>query len=544
MARTRADVYRESNARLSEAQLQRLLRAFDTRMERLNNQYLRAMGEHIKEIGEMWPSDVHRLQQIRRMNRNLARLERQIAKEAEASVKDIERIFKRCAESDIRMAQRILGTPDIGRVRDNPYLWRILEAQSRETAGTMRNLSNTTVVSSYYRAAVDEAVTAVQSGVEDYNTAIRRVIREAGQNGLRITDDGVTKVDYESGYSRRLDSAARMNVLDGVRHLNQNIMNALGEQFGANGIEIDAHMLCAEDHLPYQGLQFTLAEFEEIQMSLRRPFGEWNCRHSWHPILIGISPRNYSDEQLEMMKTYSRELITIDGKEKTRYEWSQEMRRIETAIRRQKDTANLARATGDTKLRERCQGTVIRLNQYYDQVSHESGLNPEYRRTFVAGFKDVKFTDSLTNTSNSGTMNIGYFRELNVAHSMNELKIPVTLESVYDVMKYAGDCAKLYDGVSITVDASEELMRHQLFGWTSPDGKEVQFYANAFLNAENLAVTIAHESKHLQQVLDRGLALDTSELGLREREALAYEDEWWKDNGERIIKAYENTDWI
>ena len=99
-------------------------------------------------------------------------------------------------------------------------------------------------------------------------------------------------------------------------------------------------------------MQYSKEEFEDIQDSLDRPFGEWNCRHSWNPIILGISPRNYTDEQLEAMKTYSRERIEIDGITKTRYEWSQEMRRVETAIRQQKDTAKLARQSGDKALQQ------------------------------------------------------------------------------------------------------------------------------------------------------------------------------------------------
>lgn len=402
---TRRQVRSQPVQSYTEKRLQKLLDAYDTAMGRLNDQYLRMMGEHIRDIGTMWPSDVHRLQQIRRMNKNLSRLTRRIAVAAERSEADIRRAFEDIAKEDIRMQQKILGVPDaVVSLAANIPLQRILKGQARETAGKMRNLSNTTVVSKYYRDAIDEAVTAVQSGVEDYNTAIRRVIREAGEHGLRVTEEGTRKVDYESGWSRRLDTAARMNVLDGVRHLNQSIMEEVSRQFGANGVEIDAHMLCAEDHLPYQGGQYSNEEFEEIQDSLDRPFGEWNCRHSWHGIILGVSPPTYTPEQLQQFESYSTERVEIDGITKTRYQWSQEMRRVETAIRRQKDTANLARATGDDKLRLRCQGTILQLNQKYEVLAKKAGLQPEFQRTYVAGFKDAKYTETLTSNANSGTM--------------------------------------------------------------------------------------------------------------------------------------------
>ena len=323
---TRGEARSQPFTALSGDQLDGILGAFDRRMRSISDDYLKKMGEHIAEIGTLIPSDVHRLQQLRRMRRNLRDIQRQIARAAGVSLGDVQKIFEHVATEDARMAARVMGrNPAL--VNDAPVK-RILQAQLRETAGRLQNLSNTTVVSDAYRKAVDAGVSAVQSGVEDYGSAIRRTLREAGQMGLRVRDDGSKVVDYESGYSRRLDTAVRMNILDGVRHLNQSIMEEVGRQFGADGIEIDAHMLCAEDHLPYQGRQFSNADFEQIQSSLPRPFGEWNCRHSWHPILLGISRPAFTDDDLRAMQDYSTEQIEIDGRTRTCYEWSQEMRRL------------------------------------------------------------------------------------------------------------------------------------------------------------------------------------------------------------------------
>ena len=106
-------------------------------------------------------------------------------------------------------------------------------------------------------------------------------------------------------------------------------------------------------------------EFERLQNRLDRPFGIWNCRHHWFPILLGISQPTYSPEELEAFKQNSREEITIDGRTKTRYEWTQEQRRIETAIRQQKDIAVAAKASGDMMTRRECQHVIGELNKRY-----------------------------------------------------------------------------------------------------------------------------------------------------------------------------------
>ena len=376
---------------LTDAQTNQALLVFRKRTQKVTDEYLRKMGEHIRDIGQLVPSDVHRLQQIRRMNRNLDGIKRQLAELAGTSVKDLERVLNEAAKVDSRVVEKITGVPDAAmQLKNNVALQRALRAQLAETAGTLQNLSKSTVVSSAYRDAVDAAVTAVQSGVEDYNSAIRRQMRQAGAFGLRVRENGTQAVEYASGVTRRLDSAISLNVLDAMRRMNQQAMNELGREFGANGVEIDAHMLCAEDHLPYQGQQYSNEEFQQIQDSLQRPFGEWNCRHTWSPIILGISQPAYSPEQLDAMERYSTEEVTIDGRTKTRYEWSQEMRRCETAIRAKKDTATLAAASGDKALQQDCQRSVVALNKHYEQLADKAGMGPAFRRTYVAGFKDVK----------------------------------------------------------------------------------------------------------------------------------------------------------
>ena len=376
---------------LTDRQMDAALAVFQQRMQEVADVYYRRMGEHIRDIGQLVPSDVHRLQQLRRMNRNLREVKQRLARAAGMNLADLETVLQEAAKVDDRVARKILGVSDASvALRNNVPLQRALRAQYAETAGRLSNLSNSTVVQDAYRKAVDAAVTAVQSGAEDYESAIRRTLRRAGEMGLRVRENGTGAVAYQSGLTRRVDTAVRMNVLDAMRRMNQRVMAEVGEQFGANGVEIDAHMLCAEDHLPYQGQQFSNEEFEDIQDSLARPFGEWNCRHTWQPIILGVSPRAYTDEDLQKFARYSTEEVETDGRTHTRYEWSQVMRRMETEIRAKKDTATLAAAAGDNQLRRECQGSVNAMVKAYERLSDRTGLGPDFRRTYVAGFKDVK----------------------------------------------------------------------------------------------------------------------------------------------------------
>ena len=79
---SRKQVRSQPTQSYAERELQKLLDHYETRMQRLNEEYLRQMGEHIRDIGTLWPSDVHRLAQTRRMNQNLQQIKRKIASAA------------------------------------------------------------------------------------------------------------------------------------------------------------------------------------------------------------------------------------------------------------------------------------------------------------------------------------------------------------------------------------------------------------------------------------------------------------------------------
>ena len=336
---------------------------------------------------------------MKRVGLNAKRIKREIAKAASMSVADLDRVFRAVAESDARFAEQWFATDYAPAIKGLPKLSkpieRLLKAQLRITAQAFKNLSQTTIETQRYRKAVDEAISAVQSSVTDYNSAIRRAMKTAAQDGLRVKYPN-------SGMTRRLDSAVRQNVLDGVRAINNDVLRQLGNEYGADGIEISAHAVCATDHLPYQGLQFSNRDFEELQNSLGRPFGTWNCKHTMFPIILGVSAPAHDADELRMYRENSAAEIEIDGRTMSRYEWSQEQRRIETAVRAQKDIAIATKASGDDVARREAQSKINALQDHYEKVSRAAGLDMQRDRMSVAGFRRVKTIDQLKNPAKSG----------------------------------------------------------------------------------------------------------------------------------------------
>jgi len=246
------------------------------------------------------------------------------------------------------------------------------------------NISRTTVVDKAYRDAVDESVALIQSGKSNYDREIRRILANSAIEG--------TRVQYASGMTRRMDSACRMNILEGVRRIDADVRRAVGKEFGADGMEISAHALCAVDHQDIQGEQYSMSDYENLNNSLDRPIGELNCQHYATPIILGISEPVYDEDELDGFRNYSEEEIDINGKSISRYECSQLMRQLETNVRYQKDALLMAKASGDKVAQKEAKAKIAKYKGRYDYVCKQSGLPPQPKRMSVpsrtAGYVD------------------------------------------------------------------------------------------------------------------------------------------------------------
>ena len=373
---------------LSDSVLEKLLAEHQAQFREIEQEYLDKMAKHIRDLGHLTPSDVNRLTEMRRMRLITDETAHKIARASNVTSAEMEQILRRAAGSNVEFARQWFG--DAGKRPVSSAVRRLLEAQISVSKGAFANLSRTTVDNRAYRSAIDAGIRAVSSGTTDYRTAIKRAMRQAATNGLRVIYP--PKTPGGRPYTRRLDSAVRMNILDGVRSLNNAMLRQLGDEYGADGVEVSAHVLCAPDHIDVQGRQFSKKEFYGpggIESSLRRAFGTCNCKHTIYPIILGISEPAYSDEQLAEINRLSTEEVTIgegeNARTMTRYEWSQEQRRLETAIRQQKDLANAS--SGDPETRREAQRRIDELNDRYDEVINGAGLRSSRDRMVVDGWQ-------------------------------------------------------------------------------------------------------------------------------------------------------------
>ncbi len=403
---------------LNENQINMLPERIYQRLQKANTEYLTIAGNMIKEVGRLRPTDVQRLQRMYDYGSDLHRISLLLSEISGKNVQDIYEAFDIIAKDNYNFSKPFYEAKGIPFVpyEENEALQRYVKSSAKQTADEYINLTQHTAfavfepggksiapvfaknadkvatsLSDTYTELMDYAVTKVQTGMTDYRSAMREVLRGMANSGIRT-------VDYATGYSRRLDTAVRQNVLWGLKQCNQFAADLIGEEFGADGYEISYHSHPRPSHAPMGGRQYARGRartvkgvyypsFEKEAEPLLNDFG---CLHFKFSILLGISRPAYSAEQLAELKTNDNRTFEFEGEERTMYDGTQLQRKIETKIRKQKDIANIAKAGGDDDLRREAQEKINLLASKYHQLSEVSGLPTKVERMQVSGFRRVK----------------------------------------------------------------------------------------------------------------------------------------------------------
>ena len=381
---------------LTKKELEAAIRMITDRITHVNSLYIQKIAAQLLKLGQLNPTSISRIVAMTEMGEDVREINKELSLATSMNVRDIYDIYQRALDdvkTDPRFREALTEKPLTG--EQNQRLAQLAYNISTQTAQTMLNMSNTTAVLPPYKDAVDKAIVAVTSGLSSYTETARDIVRELGYSGLQVY--------YESGYHRRLDTAVRQNIIDGVNQINQNASLAMGEMLGFDAVEISAHAHSAPDHEPVQGRVFLLGEFEKMQagfpfrdvdgrsyQGFARPISEWNCMHIAMSFSTQHSIRRYSEEQLTSWKLDNAQGCIFNGKHYTTYQAQQLMRQTETKVRREKDAAVAAMHANDLTERQARQKTINALSKRYYEIARAAHLSPKSARLSVEGFKAVK----------------------------------------------------------------------------------------------------------------------------------------------------------
>lgn len=391
------------------------------RVESGNTFVLQQIGKTIKEIGELKPTQLYQLEQMVKYGARYDTIIERLSKITKLNTKEIDEIFEAYSKRDYKFAEKFYKYRNIPYVPFNEMtaLKNEVDALKIMTKGTYMNLAKTSVLGFWlndrfyniqeaYRYAVDQAILSISQGKDTFQHQMYSLLKQFGDSGVRT-------IDYESGTSRRLDSALKMNLRGGIRELHNVTQEVLGKDFGADGVEITVHEYPAPDHENAQGRQFSYDEYRKLQtigvaksytgltinmhLDLKsveatrlsfRPISKYNCYHNIFAIVLGVSQPQYTNEKLEQIKERNKKGFDFEGKHYNMYEGTQLMRRIETEIRKQKENQILGKSANNEELIGYSQQKITQLTNKYRDVIKASGLKSQLKRARVPGYRRKK----------------------------------------------------------------------------------------------------------------------------------------------------------
>lgn len=402
---------------LNEKAIDDLIQPIVERQESINTYVLQEIARKIRDIGSLSSYDINRMKILVDYGTDIREMNKEIARLSGLQVRDVKKLLKTVAIDTHTDAKSLYDYRHRSFIpyNKNAKLQKIVNAVSRRTNETFVNLSKSKAtgfmirdlknprklkfqtIDKAYKSVIDEAIQASKSGVIDYRTAMRRTIKQ-------LSDSGIRRITWESGYTQRLDTVVRRNLLEGIRALNQEIEDMIGEEIGADGKELSVHANCALDHEPFQGHQFTNEEFERLQtnqsfkdvngqtfLAVERVIGQYNCRHIARSIIVGVTEPKYTLKELDRFIQKNHAGYTLpNGKHLTMYECTQMQRQLETRIRYAKDEQMTFQEAGDIERAKLARQKVLRLTDEYKRFSKACGLRVQNDRASVAGYRAIK----------------------------------------------------------------------------------------------------------------------------------------------------------
>lgn len=384
---------------LTPEQLQVIPEGFITLYQRFENFVIEDIARRINKAGNI--TDMAKWQVIKAKEFGVlqSKLEKELDILIDESETLLKELFYQVGELSINQDNSIFIKAGVGQIdlESNDTLKKIIKAATKQTDGELFNLTGSlgfaqTIggrvvykpVAKYYQDAMDLAILQISSGTLDYNTAIRQAIKS-------ITNSGLRYINYESGWSNRVDVAVRRAIMTGSNQMSQQLTLESMRQLGAEFVETTAHIGARPDHAEWQGKVFSYKgrskeypEFEEATgYGTGDGLGGWNCRHSFFPFFPGISERAYDDKRLEDLKNKT---VEYDGEVMSYYDATQKQRKMEQAIRqvrRELIAYNEVGLKEDFKIKSIA---LKRLENRYKDFSNSVGIYTEKERLQVFGF--------------------------------------------------------------------------------------------------------------------------------------------------------------
>lgn len=320
-------------------------------------------------------------------------IQKELADKTKKQVKEIQEAMEDAGVQALQWDDKIYQAAGLSPVPllQSPALMRIMQRNYEATAGEWRNFTRTTAneAQRLFINQMDNAYNMVVSGAVSYTEAVRDVINDVSEVGM--------KVNYPSGYKLSIESATMMIVRTGISQAAAEVTTARMEEMDWDIVLVSAHLgartgdggMNPGNHLWWQGQFYSRTgrtkEYPDFKTATGYGTGEglcgWNCRHSFGP---GDGINNpFSEKDIAYADNYKIEKL------------QQRQRTLERRIRDSKrKVQNLQTAVDnckDEKLKfelqqklDRKSYTLSKQNKAYQQYCKDNNLKEYAERLKVA----------------------------------------------------------------------------------------------------------------------------------------------------------------
>ena len=381
-------------------ELEAVSMALEPQFRELEQRIMSDVVRRIKINGEVTRAADWQITRLAQLGESKREIKKTIKDTLGLSTKEINHLYKdiirKGYERDAEL-YKYKGKTQIA-FADNHELQQLIGAVSNQTNSELKNITQSlgfakrgadgkltfTPVADYYQKTLDSAMLDISSGAFDYNTVLKRTVKEMTNSGLRT-------VDYATGHSNRVDVAARRAVMTGMSQLTAKVNDSNAEQLGTDTFEVTAHGGARPEHQEWQGKWYTKDELESI-CGLGEVTGLCgaNCYHDYYPVVPGISKPTYTPEEIEEFNRKENEPVEYNGKTYTKYEATQRQRKLETTMRAQRQEIKLLKEGGAFEddliaARSRYRGTSAE----YARFSKAMDLPQQRERVTVDGLGNI-----------------------------------------------------------------------------------------------------------------------------------------------------------
>ena len=359
----------------------------------LEERILQDIARRIKKTGEITSTADWQINRLRILGYSSEDIEREIKKTLDASYPEMFELYDKVIDWEYVRNKDIYEQINAEFIpyEENRQLQQITDAVIQQSLEDLENVTKSlgfyldyngrkilTPLSQVYTNYLDNACFDVVTGAFDYGSVLRRVVTQ-------LTNSGLRKIEYGSGYASRVEVAARRAVMTGVANLTGEIADYNAKKLGTEYFEVEWHAGARPTHAVWQGQVWTKEQLYSV-CGLGTVTGLLgaNCYHTYYPFFPGISERNWSDDWLEEQNRKESKPKEFQGKEYTLYEAKQRQRQMETAMRAQREKVQMLQDSGADRQEVMLQKAKYQgqLNEYA-AFSRKMGLKKERERIYL-----------------------------------------------------------------------------------------------------------------------------------------------------------------